>query len=198
METNDLIKAFTEGNAYAFKTIFDILYSRLFHFVTRQIEDRESAQDITAEVFTKLWLKRANFESFEKIRAFVFVAARNACRDFIKNKIHQTRRDKEFLFLCEQDHDQVINMPQSKDFERAEIKGDVLDHLYQEIEKLPDQCKTIFKMSYVDNLKNQQIADQLQIANKTVRNQKVLAIKLLRSAMRGQYLLFLFVQLLSF
>ena len=36
------------------------------------------------------------------------------------------------------------------------------------IEELPDQCKSIFKLSRINGLKNQEIADKLDISVRTV------------------------------
>lgn len=172
----DLVTQFTQGDTRAFTTIYNIYYPRLFNFVKHLMSDRQEAQDITAETFVKLWRLHPNFSSQEKIRAFLFVTARNACYDALKNNARETNQQKELIIhqlLPETDN--VIL--------REEIKADVLDYIYSEIEKLPQQCKAVFTLSYLEGRKNNEIAELLQITDKTVRNQKVLAKKLLRVAL---------------
>ena len=57
--------------------------------------------------------------------------------------------------------------------------------------KLPKQQQLIFKMSRVDGLSHQEIADQLQISPNTVKNHIVEALKKLRSDFKYPDLIYL-------
>ena len=52
------------------------------------------------------------------------------------------------------------------------------------IEELPDQCKSIFKLSRINGLKNQEIADKLDISVRTVETQIYRALKILQSRLK--------------
>ena len=52
------------------------------------------------------------------------------------------------------------------------------------IEELPDQCKSIFKLSRINGLKNQEIADKLDISVRTVETQIYRALKILKSRLK--------------
>lgn len=198
IELNKLLPAFNQGDAEAFQKLFDALYPRVFNYVNRLIIDREASQDITADLFVKVWQKQGYFETFEKLKAFVFVAARHECYDFIKDKNNLLQRQKDFLYVYTQHNSHTVTLPSFAERERAEIKGDVYEYLLSEIDRLPNQCRKVFQMAFFDGKKNGEIAESLDISEKTVRNQKVLAIKILRSAIRNQYLLAAFVQLFIF
>ena len=174
----DLVTQFTQGDTRAFSSLYDMYYARIFHFAKRLVDNRQEAQDITAETFVKLWKLRANFASHENIRAFLYVTTRNACYDYLKYNAKESSQPVELLEQVAPDTDSLTL--------HDEIRADVLDHIYMEIENLPAQCKTIFTLSYLQGLKNNEIADLLQITDKTVRNQKVLAKKLLRLALFDQ------------
>ncbi len=160
----DLVTQFTQGNTRAFTAIYNIYYPRLFNFAKRMVDNRQEAQDITAETFVKLWRLHPNFPTHDKIRAFLFVTARNACYDYLKYNAKENSQQKELINQLLPETDQVML--------RDEIKADVLDHIYTEIEKLPQQCKAVFTLSYLEGRKNNEIAELLQITDKTVRNQK--------------------------
>ena len=49
--------------------------------------------------------------------------------------------------------------------------------LYRAIDQLPDQCRKVFMMSRFEQLKQQEIADQLNISIKTVKNHITRALK---------------------
>ena len=52
------------------------------------------------------------------------------------------------------------------------------------IEELPDQCKSIIKLSRINGLKNQEIADKLDISVRTVETQIYRALKILKSRLK--------------
>ncbi len=60
------------------------------------------------------------------------------------------------------------------------IRMEVFRVIYQEISNLPEQCGKIVRMSYIEGLKNEQIAEVLSISLQTVKNQKTRGMKLLR------------------
>lgn len=54
------------------------------------------------------------------------------------------------------------------------------DHLQEILQILPERCRTIFLMSKLQAMKYKDIANQLNISEKTVENQMGKALKLLR------------------
>jgi RNA polymerase sigma-70 factor (family 1) len=170
-----LIVDFKKGSREAFTEVYNMYYSRLYFFVKKITDDREEAQDITAETFVKLWNLRANFDTLQNIKAFLFITARNACLDFLRYQKRQHTNKQEFSYLLTQNEDIA--------FQDDEIRYEVLQQIHNEIEHLPAQCRKIFKMAYLERLKNAQIADLLGLTEQTVRNQKTRAIKLLRMSL---------------
>ena len=61
--------------------------------------------------------------------------------------------------------------------------NDLIILLHNEIEKLPPQCKKIFKLNRFDRLKYREIANQLNLSERTVENHIAHALKVLRIAM---------------
>ena len=169
------ISGFQQGSKAAFAEVYNMYYTRLYFFVKKLLDDREEAQDITAETFVKLWNLRDKFETHQNIKAFLFITARNACLDFLRYRQRQLTNKQEFSYLVMETEDMS--------FPHEEVQLEVLKQIHAEIENLPTQCRRIFKMAYLERLKNAQIADLLGLTEQTVRNQKTRAIKLLRMAL---------------
>ena len=55
-----------------------------------------------------------------------------------------------------------------------------LELIYKEIDKLPDKCREIFTMSYLEERKTSEIAVLLNISTRTVEVQLYKALKILR------------------
>jgi len=178
---NDLIVQFTQGDTEAFTAIYNRYYSTLYYFVRRFIPEREDAEDITADVFVKLWKLRANLQSIKNIEAFLYITGRNTCLDFLRHVQRRNLRQKDLLHALLQEPEQGVL--------EEDVKSLVLKAIHAEIEKLPRSCRTVFKMAYLDGMSNTQIAEALGINNQSVRNYKLRAVKLLRIALLNRNML---------
>jgi RNA polymerase sigma-70 factor (family 1) len=169
------IGEFKQGKKEAFEGIYHTHYAALYYFVKRIVTDRAEAEDIVAETFVKLWGLRTKFETPQNIKAFLFITARNACMDYLRCLQRQSTNQKAFQYILLQDTDFT--------FAHDEIKIEVLSQVYAEIENLPPKCKLVFKMAYLQGLKNEEIARQLNLSYQTIKNQKLKAVKMLRIAL---------------
>jgi len=178
---HQVIAGFKEGNIDAFEAVYKSHKAALFFFVKRFVIDRAEAEDITAETFIKLWKIRHNFETHQNIKAFLYITARNACLDCLRARKKSTGMQQEMLYLLLQNNDIT--------FIQDDIKADVLTQVKEKIEGLPPKCKQIFKMAFLERVKNADIAEKLGLSLQTVKNQKVRAIKLLRLALNKDLVL---------
>lgn len=186
-----IIAGFQQGSKDAFAEVYNLHYSRLYAFIKKLVDDKEEARDITAETFVKLWKLHANFNTQDNIKAFLYITARNACMDFLRYRQRQMANKQEFNYVLLQQVDNVAAT--SND----EIKTLVLKQIHSEIENLPTQCKRIFKMAWLEGKKNAEIAEQLELTEQTIRNQKARAVKILRLAL-ANYNMELFVFMVFF
>jgi RNA polymerase sigma-70 factor (family 1) len=172
---NDLISQFNHGDAEAFTSIYNKYHLTLYYFVNRFLPEREDAEDITADVFVKLWKLRARFDNIKNIEAFLYITGRNACLDYLRHLQRQHEKQKELIHvLLQEPADGIL---------QENLKAEVLKSIHKEIESLPRSCRKVFEMAYLEGLNNSEIAEQLKINNQSVRNHKQRAIKLLRIAL---------------
>jgi RNA polymerase sigma-70 factor (family 1) len=167
---DDIILAFRQGERSAFEAIYGQLYDPIITFC-KYLVTAEDAEDITSEVFFGLWKSREKWDSIINIRAFLYVSARNRCLDLIKHKKLKTEKQKEIAFLYQREQELVL---------QSEMESDLITRIKQEIDNLPDRCKEVFTMSFIEGYKNPEIAEKLSISSQTVKNLKVTALKALR------------------
>jgi RNA polymerase sigma-70 factor (ECF subfamily) len=172
---NDLIVQFSQGDSEAFTAIYNKYYYTLYSFVKRFLTEREDAEDITADVFAKLWKMRHNLHTIKNIEAFLYITGRNACLDFLRHIQRRNLRQKELIYA-------LLQQPGEGEMEEG-VKAQVLQTIYAEIEKLPRSTRQVFKMAYLEGMSNGAIAAALSINNQSVRNYKLRAVKLLRIAL---------------
>jgi len=167
----NIIALFKKGDAGALAYVFDLHHRALCYFAERLTGDKQESEDIVADVFMKLWKKRADFDSLQNIKAFLYIATRNASFDFLRHLKRSTNSHEEILYLSSDNDDAIL---------RTMIETELLRHVYSEVEKLPKKCRTVFKLFHFEGLNTRQIADKLGISNQNVLNQKARAIRLLR------------------
>jgi RNA polymerase sigma-70 factor (family 1) len=174
-DDNDIIRRFNQGSTQAFTAIYNQYYPTLHYFVRRFIHDPEDAEDITADIFIRLWKIRTRFDSVQNIKAFLYITARNACIDFLRHRERMNENQEKMSYLLRQQPDDA--------FPQDDLWAEVLTYIYQEIEKLPGSCRKVFKMAYLEGLSNNEISQTLHINPQSVYNYKQRALKLLRLAL---------------
>lgn len=166
-----------EGDERAFTQVYDRFYLNILYFTRRYVSE-EDAQDITAEAFLQLWRKRRDFPHLEAMAKFLFVTARNKCYDFLKHQKIKLHYSAEIALAMDADR-------QERDYFEHQLRMDLLELLQAHMDKLPPKVQEIFLLSFKDGLKPFEIAQKMGISVKTVKNQKLSAVKLLKAAVSG-------------
>lgn len=166
-----LLRGLTSGDTLHYSYIFKEYYSALCHYAETIIGEPGHAEDIVQDVFERLWQKPYAFEDLRHLKDFLYKATRNAALNFLKGAQHSKERQAKFLHEREE-----VDTAEDQDI----IRMEVFRVIYREISNLPEQCGKIVRMSYIDGLKNEQIAEILSISLQTVKNQKTRGMKLLR------------------
>jgi RNA polymerase sigma-70 factor (ECF subfamily) len=107
----------------------------------------------------------------QNVKAFLYITTKNACLNFIKQSERNTKQQSELTYIHSQKEDHVLSHI---------IRAEVLREVHAAIETLPPQCRKIVRMSFVEGLKNQEIADRLNLSINTVKNHKMRAVSLLK------------------
>lgn len=75
-----------DGDRDAFDGLFERYSARIRSFVFRFVGDREVAEDLTQEVFLKLYRNPRAFDPRGRFMTWIFAVARNACIDWLRLK----------------------------------------------------------------------------------------------------------------
>lgn len=152
--------------AREFEEYFRKLYLPLGMYALRIVDDADDAEDLVVETFLKTWHQVEEGGEIDNFKAFLYRAVRNECISFL-------RRKKETVgveFIPEVDEETVDTSERD-----AEI--------WKAIDQLPEKCREVFLLSKRDGLTNEEIAEELGISIKTVKNQMTKAFSRLREAL---------------
>jgi RNA polymerase sigma-70 factor (ECF subfamily) len=160
----------------AFFEIFQLYQPVVFSLAYGIMEDHQEAQDITQEVFIRLWQATdQQFAEHINLKRYLMTITRNACIDVLRKLQLATSRRKELLYLLEKEDRSFIK--------REEINAEIVERLYYDsIEKLPRKARDVYKYSML-GLTMSEIATKLKISISTVNSQKARATELLKKAL---------------
>ena len=172
-DDNDCYSQLKAGNDGAFRYLIRIYGPVLCQYADKLIMNSAAAEDIVTDVFVKLWEKRDSFETFLHVKKFFYTAVRNACMNYKRDKEREQRKYKTFMETNDASFitDEIIY---------AELLADV----QKAIDGLPGKMRLIFILSYIEQLGNKEIAQQLHLSDQTVRNQKTKALAVIRGKLK--------------
>lgn len=187
----NLLQQVSEGNEQAFRQLFDTYKNKLYFYILKITESEDVAEDVVQNIFLKLWINRANLIQIQNLNAYLYRMSHNYAINGLK------RMARETLVLAE------ISKQEPKSYNSADdnvIHKDVQQLLNKAIEQLPTQQKLVFKMSWNEGLKQEEIAQRLNISILTVKKHKGEALRKIRENIHTSYGLsgLIFYVILSF
>lgn len=173
--------SFTSCQQADIKDLFKLYYPRLVHFSYQILHDQSQAEDLVQDTFVKLW-NNCHLVSGDSIaiKNYLYTTTKNACLNILRHhKIAENHIQNQHNLLFEE---AVLHKI---------IRSEVLAEIHQAINSLPFSCRQIFRLCYVDGMKNSQVADLLGISINTVKTQKQRGLKVLRLQLRPELFLLL-------
>lgn len=161
----------------AFGKFYDLYVTRIYRFVFFKINSVSDAQDITSEVFLKLWQSIKEGKDIKNINAFTYMIARNMVIDFY-------RQNHKFDEPISEEHDNIPD--DQKDLLRQQIMDSELSSVLKGIENLKDEYKEVIILKYLDELSISEIASVVGKSNGAVRVLLYRATKALKENVHDQ------------
>jgi RNA polymerase sigma-70 factor (ECF subfamily) len=161
MEEQELVIQLKNGNEDAYRFIVDTYQSYVLNCCYKFVKEKETAEDITQEVFIEVYRSIRYFRSASKVSTWLYRIAITKSLDHLK----KMKRKKRFGFLqsiFSEETEQEI--PESSHpetpFQKVE-QSERLSILSWAIDSLPENQKIAFTLSKVEQLSYQEIAEIL-------------------------------------
>lgn len=169
----ELIKRIKKADQKAFQMLYEKLWQSLFIKAVAMLGDKDVAKDIIQEVWISLWEKKAEIKN-DNIEGYLMTAVRYKVYNKFRNSKYQNKLIEEFTYKLKVDQgtsniDDFINFNTTK------------KHIDAIISKLPRRCKEVFELSRFDGMKNNEIAEKLNISQRTVETHISNAIKVIKA-----------------
>ena len=151
MSDEALVKKLVEtGNSSYFSILYDRYFKKVYYQVISYVKDEEEAQDVSQDIFVKLYDRLSKFQGKSSFSTWIFSFSRNAVLDHLRNKgkLQESKIDESAL----------ENIPEVEDDELLALRSDRLAHILDQIH--PDD-KAILIMMYAHEWKMDEIAEHM-------------------------------------
>ena len=165
-------QAFVQSAEKGMEMLFRLYYPALCSHALRFVYTKEVAEDIVGEVFYQLW-KTGNYATVQHTyRTYLYAAVRHRAFNYLRDEMMGTRTTESL--------DSIHEVGLSETPQTLIEYDETYQRIEQIIHTLPPQCQRVFMMSRFENRKNQEIADELGLALKTVEAHMARALSQLR------------------
>ena len=155
-----------------------IKYAPGMIFYARKFVDYQTAEDIVHDVFLKIGMSASVMITNENIENYLSCAVRNTCLDLLKHQaVHDDYMSNAIRDLKMEEIDSDDNIIDQL------IDQEKMDAVYKQIDRLPEKCREVFVMAYIEEKKHVAIAEQLNISVRSVEAHIFKALKILRKAL---------------
>jgi RNA polymerase sigma factor (sigma-70 family) len=188
----ELLRQVSHGDRAIFKTLYTTYFGDVQHYISLFEPPGNSLDELTQDVFVRIWEKRSYLERVDSFKGYLFVVTRNVVFNYLRGlKVQQ----------------KVKELSEVEGAGRNETEDQLLFKQYYRIaleamEKLPPGRRKVLKMSIDDGLTLDEIAVELQISRAGVKKQLYAATSFVRQYLQehGELtaLLFIFLSLFDY
>lgn len=162
----------------AFKEIFTRFRPRVISYLIRITKSPSDAEELTQEIFLKLWANRQSLASVKLPEHYIFVMAKNKAMDHVRKAALDSRMRRNIWIAIRE---------RSESADEQAIAFDAARLIREATAKLSSQRQTVLRLSRVEGLTHDQIAVQLSISKNTVKNHIVASTKFIRDYLSDRH-----------
>jgi RNA polymerase sigma factor (sigma-70 family) len=157
-----------ETRNFAFNLLVRKYQQKVYSITRKMVIDHEDADDLTQEVFIKVWNKLEGFRADAQLFTWIYKIATNECLNFLNKK-------KKRFFLPINDVEQELS---NKLDTSPDLSGDEIAlQLQKALLNLPEKQRLVFNMKYFEELKYEEISEILGTSVGALKASYHLAVK---------------------
>lgn len=151
----------------AFEALYRKYWKNLFDFATIKTGDADAAEEIIQELFVTLWEKRETLQ-ITNLQSYLFTSVRNRVIDHYKQKVF----------------DELDTAEASTTPDYPLFLDELETALHAAVSELPDKTREIFLLNRFEGKTARQIAQELNLPERTVEYHITQALRTLKTQLR--------------
>ncbi|HJS00057.1 MAG TPA: RNA polymerase sigma-70 factor [Flavobacterium sp.] len=170
----DLVKRLQENEEQALTIIYKKYWEIMYLAAYNLVKDKSVCEDIVQEVFISLWQRREKLQIKASLKSYLYTSTVYKVYDhFNRSK----KMEKEGLF------DDFERKIEASNPETKLMHQELISYLDSIIDTLPAKCKEVYLLSRENMLSNKEIAEQLNISQRTVEGHISKALKIIKDSL---------------
>lgn len=175
---NDIIRAISDGNEQAFAKLYELYSDKVYNTALSYSKNKEDAEEITQDVFVSIYRNATSFEGKSSLNTWIYRIVVNTSLNYLKKKNRFVILKNTFLKSEKIDFEHPGVLLENKEDAAA---------LYQVMDGLPNNQKTAFILSFIEELPRQEVANIMDTSLKAVESLLQRAKKNMRSRLGKKY-----------
>lgn len=175
----EILLLLSQGNPLAFTHIFEEYQLLVFAYAQRITRSQPVAEDITQDVFLKIWEHRKTVGGIRQLKKYLLTMCKHSALDWLAKKAREQKAREEMGHCAEAAHCDTENT-----FQRREY-GDLLRNA---IEGLPPKRRLIFTLCKINGISYGDAAEQLDIASGTINDHIVKGTRFVKEYLRKHHI----------
>lgn len=170
LPAQQLLAEIAQGSESALADLYAAFGSRVYNTALGYLQNPEEAEEVTQDVFVKIFQSAARFEGKSAVSTWIYRIAVNQSLDRLDYRKRQKRTGLVVSLFRGGNQEQPLELP------HFDHPGVVLEQkenariLLKAIESLPEQQKTAFILSFIEDLPRQEVADVMQTSLKAIES----------------------------
>ncbi|MBD1431547.1 RNA polymerase sigma-70 factor [Sphingobacterium sp. DN00404] len=167
---NELIDLLRQGDESAFTEIYNRYWKKLFTIASNRVDSLEDAEEIVQDIFISLWNRKTDLQIRLELSSYLAVSVKYRVFQTL-NRYFQKRKYRDYILTKEQFDNSTQQLLDFKELQ---------DELAKYVQRLPEKCQLVFRLSREEGCTQKQIAEKLNLSEKTVEAHLGKAFRILR------------------
>lgn len=183
----ELVELVKNGDRAAFASLYDRYWKLIFAVAVAKLDSYVDAEEIVQEIFTDLWARRESIQINRSVKYYLAAAVKYQAMTVLAKRNRRSILKQDLLKSPD-----ASSAAPSTFIEFAQLQLE-LENI---VGMLPERCQLIYRLSREEGFSNKEIAQQLNLSEKTVETQMTRALSRIRTGLGDAALSLLIISIL--
>lgn len=148
------------GETSAFNEIYSLYFKKIFRFIFYRVSHKEVAEDLTEEVFIKVYGKISTVRSSDAFEGWLYQIARNAVIDYYREKKSHASVSLEEVENTLEYESNIVDVVSASQDQKL---------LLELLKEIGAEQQIVIKLKFLEHLENPEIAELLHKSEGAIR-----------------------------
>ena len=185
MTEKELIEGLSRGDRAAFRELVENYKKKVYYFALDMVGNQADAEDISQEVFLKVFRSFKTFRKDAKLSSWLYRVAYNTTIDSIRKRTVTPESMEDRALEAAAEKNLALTNSVRPDPAREAEQLLLQEKIERALQKVSEQERAVFLLRHYDDLMIKDIAEVLGISSGSVKSYLFRAIKKLQKELSG-------------